>query len=283
MLALFQKYQINATFATVGLLFFENKKDLLAALPALKPGYFNQQLSPYGAPIEAVGENETTDRYHFGANLIHAIANTSGQEISSHTFSHYYCLEEGQNAKEFDADLEAAKIVAGKWNLPLKSIVFPRNQYNPEYLAICKKHGITVYRGNEAHWLYAPRKRSSESLFRRMLRLVDSYVNISGHHTFPVPTKEPDGMTNVPASRFLRPCSSKLKFMEGLRKKRILDSMTHAAKHGEVFHLWWHPHNFGKNTEENLNFLEDILIHFKLLQSKYDFKSSTMSHFGNQA
>src|SRR4051794_3707314 len=37
MLALFQEYEIHATWATVGLLFFETKQQLLRALPEIRP------------------------------------------------------------------------------------------------------------------------------------------------------------------------------------------------------------------------------------------------------
>ena len=77
------------------------------------------------------------------------------------------------------------------------------------------------------------------------------------------------GMLNVCASRMLRPYSPKLSFLEGLRLKRIKKEMTYAAKKGEMYHLWWHPHNFGANMEENLRFLESILQTYKSCNEKY--------------
>ena len=53
--------------------------------------------------------------------------------------------------------------------------------------------------------------------------------------------------------------------------------MKYAAKNNEVFHLWWHPHNFGSNMEENFYNLEEILKEYTKLNNKYDFKSSTMT------
>ena len=53
--------------------------------------------------------------------------------------------------------------------------------------------------------------------------------------------------------------------------------MTHAAKQNLVYHLWWHPHNFGINQAENIAFLNRILDHYQLLNKKYGFKSYTMS------
>ena len=55
--------------------------------------------------------------------------------------------------------------------------------------------------------------------------------------------------------------------------------MTNAAKKQSLFHLWWHPHNFGINQEENLYLLADILTHFKKLKKLYGMKSMTMNEF----
>lgn len=57
---------------------------------------------------------------------------------------------------------------------------------------------------------------------------------------------------------FLRPYSRSLAFGEPLKVKRILDSIEYAAKHSQIYHLWWHPHNFGLHIEENINQLEKI-------------------------
>ena len=53
--------------------------------------------------------------------------------------------------------------------------------------------------------------------------------------------------------------------------------MTFAAKNNLTYHLWWHPHNFGANMEENFKFLEKILQHYKFLNEKYNFQNYTMS------
>ena len=55
--------------------------------------------------------------------------------------------------------------------------------------------------------------------------------------------------------------------------------MTNAAKNELLFHLWWHPHNFGINQEENLYLLSDILDHYKKLETIYGMKSMTMNEF----
>ncbi len=275
LLHLFDKYDIHATFATVGLLFFNDKEELLAGLPEKKPKYTDSHLSPYEGHFDEVGRDETEDVFHFAPSLIKMIQQ-SGQEIGCQTFSHYYCLESGQTIEDFREDLRAAKRIAEKRGITLKSFVFPRNQYNEAYLNVCKEEGISSFRGNETSWLYKAKDAESETLLRRASRLLDAYMNLSGHHCHEAAFMNSNELCNIPASRFLRPYSKSLAFLDRLRLKRITNSMTHAAKHGLTYHLWWHPHNFGINIKENLAFLEKILMHYQKLSKKYVFRSVSM-------
>ncbi len=271
-LALFDSYNIHATWATVGFLCFDKKKELVAALPEKQPGYINDNLSPYKY-IDSIGGSEEKDPFHYGYSLLKNIASHQNQEIGTHTFSHYYCLEAGQDIQEFTADLQAAKTALNRHNWHLKSLVFPRNQFNNSYLDVCDSLGIKAYRGNESAWFYRATSKDNESWLRRGIRLLDAYLNISGHNCYSLNESYP---LNIPASRFLRPYSSRLRVFEGLRSHRILSAMTCAAKKGLVYHLWWHPHNFGINTEENLRFLEKILEHYLYLQKTYSMESLNM-------
>lgn len=282
MLRLFKRYDIHATWATVGLLFYHSKAELLDSLPSILPSYENKAFSPYDK-LKDIGENEEKDPYHFGHSIIQEINKCPGQEIATHTFSHYYCLEEGQTAEQFEADLQAALKVNQALGHPVNSIVFPRNQLNENYLAICKKYGIRNYRGNERSWMYKASKFQREGSLKRLLRLVDSYVNLTGHHTYSLQKVGKDPLLNLPSSRFLRPYDEKLKQFEQLRLRRIKKSMIHAAKHGKVYHLWWHPHNFGKEIEENIIVLQEILELAVELRQQYQFESCTMEEAAGRA
>jgi hypothetical protein len=55
-----------------------------------------------------------------------------------------------------------------------------------------------------------------------------------------------------------------------------MNEMTYAAKNNEIYHLWWHPHNFGVDTSENMKNLTSLLKHYQFLHSKYGFTSLTM-------
>ncbi len=275
LLNMFETYKISATFATVGFLFFNNKEELLNNIPSELPQYQNRNLSPYNGHMNSIGKNENEDPFHFASHMVRLIKEAN-QEIGSHTFSHYYCLEKGQALAAFIADLECAKTVAQKKGIDLKSIVFPRNQYNNEYIEVCREMGFTSFRGNEKSWLFSSESFGRGFSLRRPFRLLDSYCNFSGHNCYSLEEMGNGGIINIPSSRFLRPYSKKLNGFEKLRLKRITDSMTFAAKKGLVYHLWWHPHNFGVDISNNFSFLEKILKHYTYLKEEFGFESVSM-------
>jgi peptidoglycan/xylan/chitin deacetylase (PgdA/CDA1 family) len=276
LLSLCNEFDVRITFSTVGFLFAKNRTELQNYLPAEKPAYADARLSPY-PDIPHTGTDEYEDPYHFGYSLVKLIEAEPQHEIGTHTFSHYYCLEPGQTITSFTEDLRAAKRIAEKENLNVRSLVFPRNQFNETYLEACKAEGIESYRGNPVSWLYEARSKNDETPFRRFLRLADAYVNISGHHCHDRGYVAQTIIPNVAASRFLRPYNARLASLDGLRLRRITNSMRHAAKENKMFHLWWHPHNFGVNLDQNMAFLKKIFLSYRELNKKYGFESDTMS------
>jgi hypothetical protein len=178
----------------------------------------------------------------------------------------------GPSLESFRADIRAAQSAGRRFGIDIKSIVFPRNQVNMTHLRVCAEEGLIAYRGVESD----PYVSAGSSMVDRARRLVDSYINLAGA-CCGVP-KEVDGLriVTVPQSRFLRPCNPHLRQLDGLRLRRILSSMTFAAQNQLLFHLWWHPHNFGANTDLNVSFLRAILEHYRQLEQKFEFQSSTM-------
>ncbi|HTC77854.1 MAG TPA: polysaccharide deacetylase family protein, partial [Terriglobales bacterium] len=131
-LRLFQQHEIHATWAAVGLLFAETREELFASLPAHRPQYDHPRLSPY-PDLEHLRANEAEEPCYFGASVLRQIAATPHQEIGSHSFSHFYCLEAGASLESFGDDLAAAQRAAAKRGMVLRSFVFPRNQYSAEH------------------------------------------------------------------------------------------------------------------------------------------------------
>jgi hypothetical protein len=265
LLELFSRYEISATWATVGMLFCKNYKDFLKYKPEDLPKYNKSNLNPYLIPLQNCIENEL----YYAFDLITLISNFPRQEIASHSYSHYYCTENGQTLDAFSADCDAAvKIAKDFFDVDLTSYVFPRNLINPLYLDKLKSSGFTAYR------CISDDRELSKSARSRLFRLIDTYIPVldSKHKKT---EKDHCGMKIVYSDRFLRP-SSKYKFLNRLKVIRIKREMHNAAKNGDVYHLWWHPHNFGIRMTQNLSDLEKILDYYTFLKQKYGMKSVTM-------
>jgi hypothetical protein len=282
-LQLFQEFGVHATWATVGFLFFATKAGLLQNLPARRPAYANRRLDPY-AHLDEIGPDESHDPVHFGASLLETIARHPSQEIGTHTFSHYYCLEPGQDADSFRADLEAALAAAQRRSLTLRSIVFPCNQTRPEYLPICQALGLVAYRGNSAGVACQPTDLAGQaSPPRRALRLLDSFLPVGRATSSAWPPPTNNGLVDVPASRYLRPFLKPLALLEPLRLARITSEMTSAARTGRIYHLWWHPHDFGLDLARNLRFLRRVLEHFRALHASCGLRSLNILEAATEA
>jgi len=282
-LTMLDAHQVRCTIATVGFLFFADRESLVRGSPTLKPSYVRPGLSPYLENFSDIGANEEEDPFHYAASLIAAVLRHPAHEIGCHTFSHFYCLEEGQTAEQFEADLQAAIKAASASGIHLRSFVFPMNQFNPNYAAMCRQYGVAICRGNEMNWLHTPKSAFKESFIRRGLRAADSWLNLTGHNCHPYPVDQARGAMNIPSSRFLRPWNKHLRAFENLRLARITKAMRHAARTGTVYHLWWHPHNFGANLEENMIFLGRILAFFDQLREEYGMASMTMGDIADRS
>lgn len=275
LLALFENNGIRATWATVGFLLAGTKAELLAAMPPRRPQYRNPAYSPY-RDCEKIGHCEDADPYHFAPSLVKKIVSTKGQEIGSHTLSHYYALEDGQGIEEFAADLRANLALAAKSGISLKSLVLPRNQLADAYRPAIEECGFRVVRGNQPGFLHRAKPENRQNRLIRALRLLDSYLPLSPSAIY-LPGQ--GRLVNLPASRFLRPYEPRLRLLEGLKLRRIKSEMGRAARQKKVYHLWWHPHNFGLHQEKNLENLQKILDFYCRLNRDYGFSSRNMGDF----
>ncbi|WP_423818763.1 polysaccharide deacetylase family protein [Salinimicrobium sp. TIG7-5_MAKvit] len=278
MLNLFEGHKIHATWATVGMLFNRNWEDWFQNKPTLLPQYVNKKLSAY--EFAAKDLKKLPETIFFAPSLIKLIGSTTGQEVASHTYSHYYCLEKGQRLEEFEADLKMALRLAKSFNIDLKSLIFPRNQMNSNYLEICWNLGIENVRSNPEDWYW--KDPTSNSFHVKIARSGDAYFNFGKKSYSGNNLKLIAGLPlEQPASRFLRPVEGQ-KILRQLKLKRIKEEMTYAARKNEVYHLWWHPHNFGDLPEQSLNDLKELVNHFENLQKEFDFQSWNMAELGKK-
>ena len=273
-LELYAQYNIHCTWATVGLLFAKNKEQALKFCPILKPSYLNNELNYYNYLFSKnVAGDEESSPFHFAKSIIDVIVKEDNQELGSHTYGHYYCNEDGQNIHEFDNDLKAAQDLAKEnFGVTLKSLVLPRNQLNLKYLKIIEKNGFTSVRSNPEVWFWKKNDLSS-----KIARAIDTLSPIFGNFSYKRKEMQKEGnLVLMPSSRFLRGFHKNEKYLQHIMLKRIKREMTYAAINNEIYHLWWHPHNFGNNSIKSIRFLKSILEHYVELNSQYGFESITM-------
>jgi peptidoglycan/xylan/chitin deacetylase (PgdA/CDA1 family) len=275
MLRVFEEFGIAATWATVGFLFARSRDELHRFSPVLRPSYADDSLSPYN---EEIGDDEGDDPLHYAPSLIAAIHAAPRQEIGTHTFSHYYCQEPGQDREQFRADLASAVAIATHYGVQLRSIVFPRNQYNPEYDDVLRSTGIRCYRGNTPGWMYsATLLKDGKGALMRGGRLLNAYLPLSGLRTSRWDRLvQPNGLCNLPASLFLKPYSPRLRQLESIRVQRIASLIHRGAVSREIVHLYCHPHNFGGYLEGNMSTLRAILRTFARYRETHGMQSLSM-------
>lgn len=273
LLEMFRRYEIRATWATVGMVMCRDFSQWSDIRPAIYPGYLREACSSYSLASQA----REYPGLFFGQPTVKRILDTPGQEVATHTYSHFYCSEPGAAPEQLAADLACAKYIGEELGITYQSIVFPRNQVREEFLPTLRDAGISVFRGNPSHWLYRDGHITPGGVAGRAIRFADTWVNLTGNHGSVPDTR--NGIHDLPASMFLRPWSKKLRSLDLMRLARIKHAMSDAASRGENFHLWWHPHNFGVNTEQNLHMLDLVLQHFKSLRDTHGMQSMCMSDF----
>ena len=285
MLNLFQQYGVHVTWATVGILFHDSYASLKSSIPAQQPGYRVRALSAY-AYMEnpGIGVNESDDPFHYAASLVKKIIATPHQELASHTFAHYYCNEEGQTLEQFREDLKAAQRTAtALYGKSLHSLVFPRNQFNEDYLRICREEGFSNVRDNPRDWFWNIRSTQNESIWKRFNRGLDAYFPVGKKNTYTLDSIsfQQELPVCIPASRLLRPYNPREFFLNSMKISRIKSEMERAARKQEVYHLWWHPHNFGRYPKESLAGLEKILQHFDTCRKNHGMATLSMGEIAD--
>ena len=135
LIALLNKHQIKSTWAIVGQLFTNNRKE----------------------------DNSKRQLQWITRNL----KENDLIEIASHTYNHIFCEELSKELIEEDFTL--MKNIAKDNTRDFKSIVFPRNQYSTANLYLIKKNSYTHYRSVLEKWYLKTNKYSKENKIKRNL------------------------------------------------------------------------------------------------------------------
>ena len=131
-----------------------------------------------------------------------------------------------------------------------------------------------IFRGEERGWI-----KSLSSKYPRLGRVVwyaDHYLPLQ-HCSYDRTEIMQDGRYNVRDSRFYKPYRPQYRLLEAWKLQHYKRDLRRAAKRGEVYHTYWHPHNFTEYTEINFRQLERFLACYQKQRDRYGMQSLNMS------
>ena len=272
LLALFNQYKVEATWATVGMLMAKGPDEWKYYSPSDHPDYKNPGLSAY----QWFNDSPKNNSCLFAPELVQNIIDTPGQELASHTFAHYYTMEKGHRDHFFRADLMASKRIASeKYGKELTSLVFPRNQYSSGAIQVAGELGFSAVRTNPADWFW--KKPEKRDWLKKIWRTSDAVLSLGNRTSYALGNMDRATPLCLPASRFLRPFHPQLGRVNQLKIDRIKKEITSAARRKEIYHIWWHPHNHGNFPDQSLQEVTQILDHFSACRDQYGMQALSMN------
>lgn len=192
-------------------------------------------------------------------------------EIGSHSFAHIYYGDPECTSLVARADIKAAVNAAAQKGVVLNSFVFPRNQVG--HLPLLKSFGFRTYRG--AMPALIPGARGS---LRRIANLLDQFC---GGSPKPVKVEETlPGLWNIPGNHFFMARHGIRKYIpiasRVLKGKRGIDN---AVKTGQLYHLWFHPFNLNTDSDEMFSGLEQIFSYASRMREEGRLNILTMEEY----
>lgn len=258
-LTLLEKHNVPATWAVVGHLFRDSctKKNCLTQKNINTYNYKNDfYIDPYS--------NINDDPLYYGKDIVEKILSSSiSHEIGCHSYSH---PNFANISREMAIDeVKEAKKIAEKWNIELRSFVFPEDELAHQDVLI--ENGFRIYRGKTRFPISYDKKKN------KMQRLPQTVIKKL--IAVPVVPTWKNGIWEIPSSMYFsepRPEWSVL-----LRAKRGLKK---AIKTNKVFHICLHPWNLLLYDR----LIDDIDVFLNLVsehREKNDLMVVTMGQFAD--
>jgi peptidoglycan/xylan/chitin deacetylase (PgdA/CDA1 family) len=269
LLDVFDEHEVPATWAFVGHLFLEGcHRDAGRAHPELvRPDYEWFDGDWLAADPCTSAERAPT---WYAPDLVEAVtARGVGHEIGSHSFTHLIAGDPGCSEDAFRSDLRRCREESDRHGLPLRSFVFPRNQYGHEH--VLGEEGFTSFRGRRVD-----ADAGASATARRLRRLTETIVPTRWSAVTPVAAH---GIWNLPAT-YLHYVGDVRRYPLKLiqAKRRLRQAVAH---HG-LFHLWIHPHNLQRETERWFDGLRQLLVRASDLRAGGELDTVTMGQLAER-
>lgn len=263
LLSLLEKYEVSATWASVGAMFL--KSTVGEKRPAWLAGFDDVP----------AGDSVTQPHWYATDLLDKLLACRTPQEIGCHTLTHLL-VDDGPAGREpFRLEIERFVQLFAELGLPRpESFIFPKHRMG--HYDVLAEYGFRAVRGPEPKWFEAlPGVRLSA-----LMRLADARLRrppVVGH-----PRRLPSGLWEIPCSTFYPP------FMSVGNRVSVADrvaiarkGLRSAANRRSCFHLWTHPFNLGRRSDELLAGLDQILSHAARLRDEGRLDILPMNRFAD--
>ena len=271
LLAMFERHRVQATWAVVGHLLLDAcKPEQGRKHPEIvRPEYGTGDFDWFDRdPCSNVDE----DPHWYAPDIIRSILDCrEPQEIGSHNFSHVMVID-GCSKESLASELKASESAAKRWDLELRSFVFPRNAVG--HLDTVASAGYRAFRGVSSDWTSRmPR------LLRRPARFVDAFWPGAVASSMPV---RQSGMWNIPASyNYLHRSGWGRLVPVSVRVRKSISGLQDAASRGGVFHLWTHPFNLASDPEPLLAGLDEVFHAYAALRDSGLIANATMGELAS--
>lgn len=201
-----------------------------------------------------------------GKDIIKMIQKTKDQEIGCHSFSHLIFNEKKCSPKKAQEEIKNCLQVAKKSGIKFKSFVYPQNKIG--HLKLLEKNGFSSFRGVEPYWFNKIPKGQKPLQILDFLLLLPPPVS--------EPAKDPSGLINIPGSMLYVSMRGLRKFIPiKIRVIKAKKGLDQAAQERKIFHLWFHPVDFARETERMFLGFKEILQYAASLRNegKLEIKS----------
>ncbi|RJP50446.1 MAG: hypothetical protein C4583_10570 [Anaerolineaceae bacterium] len=235
LLDLFREFNIHATWAVVGHLFYETCEKCEPCPVKAWEGKYDSFSQVYASD----------SRLWYGADVINAILEDGEMhEIAFHGYTHRPFNETTMRRDEARFEIEEWLRLAQRKGLAPRTVIFPRNVIG--HLELFQEYGFTSYRGAELPSPCYAIPILGRGL-KRYHRYLSSFISAPGyrHEDF-----QSNGLLNLPSSQHLfgfdQVVSRRVNALNLHRwiTRTVTDGIRNAAREKKIFHLRAHPNDF---------------------------------------
>ncbi len=232
-LSLLEEYQIIATWAVVGHIFYERCEEC-EICPILKwKGKYQSYQEAY----------KTQHPLWYGADVVDTLLNAKiKHEIAFHGYSHE--IFDSMSREKAETEIQEFIRVASRKGIDAKSIVFPRDKAG--HLDLFEKYGFLCYRGEES----LPLLTRNKYIVGRVAKNLDHLLGVSTPPIYEIKELASGNMINLVATQHIFGFSRKTELLldgwglPNLRLRRIKRAIRKAASQKKMVHIWAHPWEF---------------------------------------